>query len=151
MKKELIILVGIPCSGKSTWSKKQGDNSKVLSRDNLREKYFGKSYKPTSAGENYITEVFDEELDKALNGFKFDKIILDNTHCKEKYIDSIIKIFGKQCDIKIVFFEVSLFKAHFRNIIRYIKTGKWIPIKVINNMYKNYNKLNKSKYQNLLN
>ncbi len=53
---------------------------------------------------------------------------------------------GADHNIQIKFFDVNLFKAQFRNIGRYLFTGKWIPIKIITQMYKNYNKINRKKY-----
>jgi len=43
--------------------------------------------------------------------------------------------------VEIKRFDIPLWKAHYRNIMRYLKTGKWIPIKVMNSMYKNYKNL----------
>ena len=44
-------------------------------------------------------------------------------------------------NIVVIRFDISLRKAKIRNIFRYLKTGKYIPNEVMNNMYKNYNKL----------
>lgn len=143
----------MPCSGKTSYSKlfaKINSGTRIISRDTIREKCFGKDYKMSKTSEKYITELFDEMLDLYLSQLKTNYIILDNTHCKEKYIDSIIKIFGDRCDIIVLFFDVPLYKAIFRNFIRYFKTGKWIPLKVMKTMYKNYNNINKNKYKNLI-
>lgn len=147
MKKTLEILVGIPCSGKSSYVNKKlslGSNI-ALSRDEYRLHYLPKNYKHNSKGEELITKLYNLDLDNLVAGGNYD-IILDNTHCKEKYIDEVINNYSKYMDIKIIFFEISLFEAHVRNVLRYMKTGKWIPIAIINNMYKNYNKLNRKKY-----
>lgn len=148
--KTIEILVGIPCSGKSTYSNKQITKdifTYSISRDNLRLEYFGKDYIQNKQNEIIISMFFNTKLGSYLNDDFCYRIILDNTHCKEGYIDSIINYYKDKYNIKIIFFDISLIKVHYRNIIRYFKNNKWIPIKVINQMYKNYNKINKSKYK----
>ena len=148
--KQIIILCGIPCSGKSTFAKQQYNfTTDIVSRDTIREKLAGKFYKFSSRFEDLVTNNFNFTLKTLINDLTTEVIILDNTHCKEKYINEIIKKYSEH-NIKIKFFDISLWKAHHRNIIRYFKTGKWIPIKVINQMYKNYNKINKQKYEKYL-
>ena len=153
MKKKLIIYSGIPCSGKSTTAKNYlglSNGGLVVSRDTLRETYFGDNYNYSKSNEQFISDKFDEIMDHSIENPLIKYIIIDNTHCKEKYLDNLIKIYGKVFDIQIVFFELTLFKAYYRNFVRFFKTGKWIPINVIKNMYSNYNKINKSKYKYLL-
>lgn len=147
MKKTIEILVGIPCSGKSSYVAKKlslGENIS-LSRDEYRLHYLPKNYKHNFKGEELITKLYDLDLQNLVAGGNYD-IILDNTHCKEKYIDEIIKKYSNDINVKIRFFDISLIRAHVRNILRYLKTSKWIPITIINNMYKNYNKINREKY-----
>jgi predicted kinase len=143
--KTIEILVGIPCSGKSTYCEKiYNDSYYIVSRDKIRLDLFGNKYKQNKYDEGDVTKLHSLQVDLGLKNHKI--VILDNTHCKEKYIDEIINKYSKDCNIKIKFFDIPLWKAHYRNIIRYFKTGKWIPIKVMNQMYKNYNKINKQKY-----
>lgn len=142
METIIIICVGIPCSGKSTWSKEQ--YCPVVSRDTIREMNFKSPYVYSRCNEAIVTCRVDYKVESLLKR-SFKKIILDNCHTKESYIDGVIKQYPNN-PIQIKFFEVSLFKAHYRNIVRFIKTNKWIPLKVINNMYKNYNNINKLKY-----
>lgn len=147
--KTIEILCGIPCSGKSTYANDYYNNNFVfsISRDDIRESYhFNSPYVYSKQNENKVTEIFNKYCNCKLNDKNFSIIILDNTHCKEKYIDEIIKQYSNH-NIVIKYFDISLFKAHYRNIIRYFKTDKWIPIKVMNQMYKNYNKINKQKYE----
>lgn len=144
--KTIRILVGIPCSGKSTYSWTEytlPNNTYYISRDDIRDFYNLHQY--TKQSEQEVTNIFNERLNLYLNLEFLDVMILDNTHCKEKYIDSIINTY-RNYNIEVKFFDISLLKAHYRNIIRYFKTGKWIPIKVMNNMYKNYKNINKQKY-----
>lgn len=151
--KTLEILCGMPCSGKSTYCKtipRHLNNYGVsLSKDSIRERsyLFKQPYTYSKENEEKVTKEFDKQIDFWINECdNFHVIALDNTHCKESYIDNIIKKYPKHT-IKIKFFEISLLKGHYRNIIRYFNTGKWIPIKVMNTMYRNYNKINKKKYE----
>lgn len=122
-----IILSGIPCSGKSTFAKKC--EFPVLSCDEIRLEL---------KNEKLVWERFYRELN-----YLDTNICIDNTNCKQEYINKIKQNLNKNLtwDIVIKKFDISLQKANYRNIIRFIKTGKWIPIKVLSNMYKNYNKL----------
>lgn len=157
MRKTIRILVGIPCAGKSTYSEsiKLSSNNKsymkIISRDKIREEFYKQEnfnnfgrYMFNYKDEDIITEKYNKELE---NSYHYDLLILDNTHCKEKYIDDVISKYGKTHTIEVKFFNINIVKAHYRNIIRRLKTGKWIPIKVINTMYKNYNKINRKKYE----
>lgn len=152
MKKTIIICSGIPCSGKSTWSKEFQTNLSqkekivsIISRDDIRNE-ISKNYIHNKQNENKVTVIFYDKLNSYLNNKFIDIIILDNTYCKESYIDHIINEYGKDYNIQIMFFDISLFQAKLRNINRWYYTKKWIPIEVMNNMYKNYNKINKNKY-----
>jgi len=126
-KQKLIILSGIPCSGKSTFAKKCG--FPVISCDEIRKEI---------KEEKLVWRRFYRELN-----YLNTNICIDNTNCKQEYINKIKENLNKNVnwDIEIKRFDISLWKAHYRNIIRYLKTGKWIPIKVMNSMYKNYNNL----------
>lgn len=123
MNKEIIILSGIPCSGKSTWR-----------NEKMKQPFTRCILYANSRMFNYV------------HNPNVRTIILDNTHCKEGYLDKIITDYSKNNTIKVMFFDVSLLKAHYRNIIRVLSTGKWIPFKVINIMYKNFNKIKREKY-----
>lgn len=152
----VIILCGIPTSGKSTWATKLTKNDVynrddfrsyyILSRDNLRLELFGKDYKPDSEKEKFITGRFNILLDRLIQIKR--PLILDNTHCKEAYLKEALKRFaGTGYSIKIKFFDVPLWKAYYRNIKRKLMTGKWIPVKVIKAMKTNYDKINRKNYE----
>lgn len=151
----VIILCGIPTSGKSTWVTKLTRNDHydrddfrsyyILSRDQLRLDIYGKNYKPSQDKEKFITGHFNALLDKLIQYKR--PIILDNTHCKESYLKEALKRFeGTEYVVKIKFFDLPLWKAYYRNIKRYLMTGKWIPWSVIKSMKKNYDKINKKDY-----
>lgn len=140
---EIIVLSGPPCSGKSTFTK-QYPEYYVLSRDVFRDQIFGKNYQFTKYNEDHITRVFNVWFRcYVTEGYN---IILDNTHCKQAYLDNWIKRKPKGYTMRIIFFQVSLWKLHLRNIGRRIMTGKWIPIRIMNDMQKNFKKIKQEKY-----
>lgn len=158
--KKIIILAGIPCSGKSSWVNhylfNDGlDITRVVSRDTIRESpMFAKPYHYSKENEDLVTDVFNTELDAYLKAPNIRCVILDNTHCREKYIDEVIKKYSSAAyQVYIKFFDIPVWKALVRNVIRRIKTRnpyKWIPLKIMLDMKKNYDKINKKKYANLV-
>jgi predicted kinase len=159
----LVILSGIPCAGKSIYSEKMTewfyatyDRAPVItiSRDAIREAKFGKNYKFSIEREEEVTKEFYKQLGIA-STFKRVVIILDDTHCKESYIDKYLAIFrgmhnSKKMEIYVKFLDVPLWKAYVRNVWRKLKTGKWIPFKSINTMKRNYDRINREKYKHLI-
>lgn len=147
--KYITILCGIPCSGKSTFANcvlgEVDHPGIVLSRDSIRDKYNLHQY--THESESKVTEYYNMQLDEVIQDSNVEFIILDNTYCKTKYIDYIINTFSEEHFVTIIFFDISLIKSYYRNIKRFLTTGKWIPFKIINNMYKSYNKIDKEKYE----
>ena len=152
--KYINILVGIPTSGKTTWAYYQQEiygGVVIISRDDVRDSLAyiqQKKYVQNKYNENQVTTIFNNRLTVAV-ARELD-IILDNCHCKESYIDEWIKMKPNGYTLRIIFFDCPLWKAHIRNVLRYLKTGKWIPIKVIKNMKKNYDKIDRKKYEHLL-
>lgn len=144
--KEIIILCGIPTSGKSTFAlyqqKIQGHI--ILSRDNIRDKFFGKNYVYSKQNEEEVTKIFNMWYNKYVKEGR--SIILDNCHTKEVYLDNWLKQVPEGYTMRIVFFDIPLWKAYYRNIVRWILTGKHIPVKVIKDMKKSYDKINRKKY-----
>lgn len=138
-----IILQGIPCSGKSSWAHKQDNISStvIISCDQIREDFYGKSYKFSKEKEDIVWDNFYLRIRSYSSLSVKPDIIIDNTNLRQKYIDNIKNNLAEDYEIEIKRFDVPLWKAHIRNIIRRIKTGKWIPIKVMNNFHKRYKQL----------
>ena len=101
-KGELIILVGISGSGKSTWSKKEWElnptKTVIVNRDKIRELLFGFteaqmiSYydrKDLNTLENQVNKYQEELISFSLRNGK--KVIVDNTHLKQKYLNEYTK------------------------------------------------------------
>jgi predicted kinase len=139
MKSNLIVLVliGIPASGKSTWSKEFVRRNPDYVRVNRDE--FRLMLKDSQLCENKIEDMItslvnatvSESLAKKLN------VIIDSTNLKMKYIDAIIEKFKYSADIHFRLFDISLKKAIERDADREQKVGEG----VIRKMYKDYTSL----------
>ncbi len=144
----IIVTVGIPNAGKSTWGRKLKEKylyTEVISRDDCRISLFGENYYYSKENENKCTKLFDCLVEQSL---KVDiRTVLDNTHCKESYLDNIIKKYEGKQTIQIKVFPISLWKAYWREFWRRRKTGKKVPYSVIKNMQINFDKINWYKYE----
>jgi predicted kinase len=151
----VIILSGIPCSGKSTFAlgitnANPEESPITISRDKIRYEMDGSKYKHSSKNEKAVTVRFNNKLYNAADKGK--NIIIDNTNCTEKYIDQFLTFFYAKYPnyhICIKFFDISFITALYRNLIRAWKTGKYIPLTVLIRMYKNYNKIKRLRYEHL--
>ena len=136
---EAIFLVGIPCSGKSTYAKKLKtipylSNSVILSTDNYIEK------EAQRMGLTY-NQIFDDvigdatrELELELNMAK-DKgkdIIWDQTNLSVKTRRKKLAKLPSYYRRSVVYFEVSLEEALERNKYR---EGKFIPESILKRMW----------------
>ncbi len=155
-------MVGAPCSGKSTWiqnnleaiQKKHDANVIIISQDTIRESHFGKKYKQNWKDEKEVTKTFYAQFQRAVLLEKA-VIILDNCHMNVGNIYQIMEILRPmrlehyaKFYIKIV--RQTYQKAFWRNIWRRLKTGKWIPIKVLKDFYQRYDKLDSDQLFNII-
>lgn len=139
---ELIMLAGIPTSGKSTYAKKlkkmdYWGNAVVLSTDNYIQKIAEEQQKTyNEVFDDYISEATDfmwEQLKFAIHEGR--DIIWDQTNLtkrtrKEK-TSHIPKVYHKT----VVYFEINLKEALERNKHR---EGKMIPESVLKTMYHSF-------------
>lgn len=152
MPPKIIILCGIPCSGKTTWRKNyirnNSYNTVFLSRDYIRDTMFDGPYIYSTDNENAVTRIFEEKF-KCLTSRGFD-IIIDNTHYKTSYLNQMINkcinLGGYRVYIK--FFNISLWKAYWRQFWRKRNGGQDVPYSVIKNMKKGYDKIDKKYWGN---
>ena len=131
---EILILIGIPASGKSTWAKEhvlRNDNYVRVNRDDFRG-MLKNSQVCENKIEDMITELVDLTIESSL--MKRLNVIVDNTNLKAKYLDAIIERFRYQADINFRIFDISLTKAIERDNGRVNKVGE----AVIKGMFNNY-------------
>lgn len=136
--RNLIILHGIPASGKSTWVKKNELEQFTVSSDALRLLYAGVEY--DLEGHQRISQKADKKVWNELysiveNRMKDGQLtVVDATHISEKSISEYKKLAKKyNYRITIVRFNVSLEEALKRNSER--EEYKQVPEKVIRDMY----------------
>lgn len=138
---KIIVLVGPPNSGKTTWTKNFMNNNidyVKVSRDDIRQSLFN-SWVVSNQMENVISKLQNQMILTLIQNNV--NVILDNTHCKMKYIQDIIDCFGSSADIIFKIFDVDEHTLYARNEYRGKIDGKYIPDTVMSNMIKNFNEL----------
>jgi predicted kinase len=139
MEKNLIveILVGIPASGKSTYSQDRVRNDSSWSRVNRDDFRFMLKNAPVCEPkvEKIISKLMYASIDALLA--KNLNVIVDNTHLKAKYINELIAYVEHRADVHFRIFDISLDKALERDSKRTKKVGE----QVIKKMYVEYKDL----------
>lgn len=115
---KIIMCVGIPGSGKSTWAKsevaKDPDNWVRINNDDLRAMMNGSVY---SAGyEKLVTEIRNSLIKEAIKKDK--NIIIDNLNLNKKHFDDVIKLaksFNKNIEVSEKTFYIDLDEAITRD------------------------------------
>ena len=136
---EVIILQGIPASGKTTWTnkfiKRNYKTHVVISRDNIR----------ASLGIYWVPSreklVEDLEVSCIMCAIKNKySIVLDSTNLNPKTIDKWNNIFKHYPEYKLVYkrFKVSFIIALLRDFKRKLTGGRSVGYKVIKNFYDRY-------------
>jgi len=140
---KLLILVGAPGSGKTTFATyhlRTEENWFRVSRDDFRMMQFTQgNLEPED--ERKLTKIVTDCVSTALNQKM--NVILDATHTREKYINEVISSFEYKADISFKTFDVSLDELKERCKSRKEKTGKHIPEKVLERQFNNMQLLNK--------
>lgn len=139
----VILTVGCPGSGKTTWARQQ--NMMVISRDDIRRSLYGDDYVHKPETEEFVTKIQHEQIAIAIKEDK-DFIVADtNLNSKtEMYIKSFMKGDASKGpeglivpDIKI---EHKVFHADWPTLVeRNKRRGKeYVPMDVLRGMYKRY-------------
>ena len=134
---KLLILSGIPCSGKSTLAKQfiRGKTDWVIvNRDSFR---LGRGEYWIPSQESYITKLEEFAIEEAFRAGL--NVISDNTNLNPKTIDKLKEIaetYGAEVEEK--FFNVSLKEAISRDLERGQKGGISVGKKVIEEFYYKY-------------
>lgn len=135
-------MVGPPCSGKTTKAKrlaKASDRFIRVNRDELRTMMRGHYVCDDLYVEKTINLITEQMIQLACASLK--NVIIDATHCKVRYINDIKRMIPEGCPVEFKYVlaeNLPLWILKLRNIKRYIQTGVWIPKKVMENMYHNF-------------
>ena len=107
---ELIMLIGLPASGKSTWAKnyvKENPGYVIHSSDELRKEMYGDDYDAADNG-----KVFDELHKRIINDLETHSVIYDATNLVKKrrvgFLKQICKHVYKTCVIFLKTYEKCL-------------------------------------------
>lgn len=157
----VIMLAGIPCSGKSTWVK---ENTPLLyekynqapmitlSKDYYREKINApQDYKFTKENEDAVSKSFYTQLGRVLS-IPNAVVILDNTHSKPHHIPSYLQIFERliqenKLKFYIKVFDPPFFLCSIRNHYRRVTTGKYITPTALRKYSERFKEINFSQYK----
>ena len=143
-KPKVILLIGHPLCGKSTYIKKNYPTTQVISRDELILDIYG--------GDDYnlaFSEVDQKEVDKMLfKKIKYSStsnqdVIIDMTNLTQKRRRKSLQYFPNHHKIAVVFSQLDDDEIIRRNQYRLITEKKSIPLSVIKHMMKNYQEPNK--------
>lgn len=134
---EVIATVGIPASGKSTWSlnKVKYDNAYArVNRDDFR--FMMKDSPVTDPKiEGIISQLVLASIDACLK--RNLNVIVDATHLKADYIEAIAEHVKYRATFKVQLFDISLDKALERDKLREKQVGE----QVIRKMWRDYRSL----------
>jgi predicted kinase len=134
---KVLILIGVPASGKSTWSLdfvRTNPDWVRVSRDDFRFMLKGQPVcdpKIESLINTLQDSVILDSLAKGLN------VVIDNTNLKKKYIEHFAKLVQPYASVEFRIFDISLNEALERDESREKKVGK----EVLERMFKQYENL----------
>lgn len=140
--KKVIMTIGAPGSGKTTWALEQAADKKhktiVLNRDDLRAMLFGGKYKYSRANENIVMNAMVNMLNDALVDNSIQRIIIADTNLNESTRNKFNSVIEKHSKLdkpictEHKHFDVSWVELEKRNLKR---GDKAVPKQVLRDMY----------------
>jgi len=134
------IMIGIPGSGKSTYSLnfiKENPNWIRMNRDDFRFMFKNIPFCDNKT-EELITDIINSSVISALN--KGLNVIIDNTNVREKYINNFIDLVITKANVEFQIMDITIDEAIERDSKREKSVGK----EVIEKMFENYQNLIKT-------
>lgn len=141
----VIILVGPPLAGKSTWVKKNLENVEVISRDDIimqisESDNYNESFK--TVDQKNVDKLLREKIEKS-NKDKLN-VVIDMTNVSAKRRKSHLKFFSDEYYKLAVIFEFLKESEYIeRNNKRKLEEKKDISIGIVKQMIENYQVVNK--------
>jgi predicted kinase len=135
MKSKVILLIGHPLVGKSTWIKNNYPQTKVISRDDIvlelsNSQNYNDSF--SSVDQKLVDRILTQRMISA--GSINEDVIIDMTHMTSKRRKSNLLKFPNFHKIAVVFPHLSDEEIRQRNEVRTLTEGKSIPVSVIKDM-----------------
>ena len=140
--RKILLLVGIPASGKTTWKEKflsQNDNYISVSRDDFRYMFKNSGWLDPK-GEKLVSESVKQTIIRAINS-KYN-VVIDQTNVNIKHLNPFIEFCEKLADVEFQIFDIPYEVAVERDSKRKNSVGE----EVIKKMYQNYLNLFESNF-----
>ena len=140
---QIMILVGAPCSGKTTFARyfiRTEENWMRLCKDDFRAMQFA-SGNMSNDNERLISDMIDTAIEKLLQ--KKCNVLLDAPHCLKEDIDYYIKRFNHLADISFKLFDIEFDTLVERCEKRNQITGKSTSISKLKKSFEDLEELKK--------